>query len=52
MLPDMAAAYGELVNKTGLILSNILLAVEDTERADYEQAAGERYADSIEGLVR
>lgn len=52
MLPDMAAAYGELVNKTALILSNILLAVEDTERADYEQAAGERYADSIEGLVR
>ena len=52
MLPDMAAAYGELVNKTALILSNILEAVEDTERADADQAAGESYADSIEGLVR
>jgi hypothetical protein len=51
MLPDQAAAYGELVNKTALIVSNILLAVEDTERADAEQAAGERYAESIESLV-
>lgn len=46
--PDEAAAYGELVSKTALIVSNILEAVEDTERADAEQAAGESYADACE----
>lgn len=48
MVPDMAVAYGELVSKTALIVSNILEAVEDTERADAEQAAGESYADACE----
>jgi len=48
ILPQEAFAYGELVSKTALIVSNILEAVEDTERADLDQAVGEAHADACE----